>query len=337
MKKKFLLLLSIGLLTTACGKIPTTKNGEQALVTFKDGTKISVDEVYNKLKEKYALNAIVPMIDKYVLEKEFPKEIDNAKKQAETTVNAFSQQYGGDEALLKILQQYGYKDIDEFKETYYISNLESIATKEYAKTLISDKDIEKYYKDKTYGDVSIKHILIIPEVKDNATDDEKKKAEEKAKKTVNDIINTLKEAKDKKTKFEELAKKYSQDDDTKEKGGDLGYINYGKLSSSYDELVDAALKLKNGEVSTKIITTELGYHVIYRVDQKEKAKLSDVKDSIKTTLAEEKISSDSTISGQALQHYRKKNEVTITDSSVKSQYANYVQSTLTNQDTKEEN
>lgn len=331
MKKKLFLLISAVLLMAGCGEIPKTKNGEDALITFKDGKKISVDEVYKELKDKYALGVIVPIIDQYVLEKEFPKAIKEAKEQASSTVKAYKEQFGGEEALLKMVQQYGYTDIEAFEETMYISNLETHAIEEYAKTLVKEKEIKKYYENDVYGDVKVKHILITPDVKDDMKDDEKKKVEEAAKKEIQDIIAKLDKAENKEKTFADLAKKHSEDDDTKENGGDLGYINYGTLSSAYDELVNAALKLKDGKHSTKVITTELGYHVIYRVNQKEKAKLEDVKNNIITTLSEKLLADDTTIPGKALQHYRKKHGLKITDKDVQTQYAKYVQSTLTPQ------
>lgn len=329
MKKKILILFGAILLVSGCGEIPKTKNGEDALISFKNNKKISVDEVYNKMKEKYALQVVLPMIDQYVLESEFPKVVETEKEKASSTIEAYKEQFGGEDALLQAVQQYGYRDIADFENNLYISNLQNNAVKEYAKTLVKDKEIDKYYKNNVYGDVSVSHILITPEVTDKLTDDEVKKAEDKAKKQIEDIIAELKEAKDPKKKFEELAKKYSEDDDTKEKGGDLGYINYGKLSSAYDELVDAALKLKDGKFSTKVITTELGYHVILRNNQKDKAALKDVKKDIIDTLSEDKLNADETIIGKALQHYRKKYDLNINDKDLQKQYANYVQSTLT--------
>ena len=53
-KKLFLLTLSLFLIC-GCGKIPKLKNGEEAVVTFKNGDKISADDLYNELKKNYAL------------------------------------------------------------------------------------------------------------------------------------------------------------------------------------------------------------------------------------------------------------------------------------------
>ena len=269
MKKKLVALCAIMLLASGCGKVPKLENGKEAIVSFKNGEKISVDDFYTKLKDGMGLNTLITMIDTYILEEEFKDYVDTAKSNAEATINALITQYNGKEKLLSALQQQTkYQTIEEFQSYYYLSYLQSHAIEEYAKTKITDKEIEDYYKNKSIGDMEISHILITSDVKDGAKDDEKKAAEEKAKKTVNEIIEKLNTAKKNKEDitetFTKLAKEYSKDDDTKNKGGALGKINYGTLSSSYDELIDAATKLKDGEYSTSVITTELGYHVILK-------------------------------------------------------------------------
>lgn len=329
MKKKIIAMLCFCLLVTGCGSNPKSKNANDVVVSFKDGTKITVDDLYTTLKEKYGINALLTDIYKTILEKEFKSYKKDAMEKAQSSLEYYSSIYGGDDKLLEALQSAGYASLDEFKNQYYLNFLEEKAVLEYAKSQVTDKEIKSYYKTDVYGDVNIKHILITPTVTDDLSDEEVKKAEDEAKDKVTAMIEELKSAKDAKAKFEELAKKNSQDDDTAEKGGDLGYINYGTLSESYDELVDAALKLKDGEFSTKVITTELGYHIIYRIDQKEKASLEDTKKSIIETLGKKKTNEDSTIAGKALQYYCKKNEVDVKDDYLHKQYANYVQSTLT--------
>lgn len=201
------------------------------------------------------------------------------------------------------------------------------------KLKITDKEIEDYYKNKSIGDMEVSHILITSDVKDGAKDDEKKAAEEAAKKTVNEIIEKLNTAKKNKEDitetFTKLAKEYSKDDDTKDKGGALGKINYGTLSSSYDELIDAATKLKDGEYSTSVITTELGYHVILKTKSYEKDTLENLKESILKTLADKYIKDNSSSVGlNALQHYRKEYGMEIQDDEIKKQYSNYIQNAL---------
>ncbi|MBQ9834053.1 MAG: peptidylprolyl isomerase [Bacilli bacterium] len=330
-RKLFLLSLSLFLLA-GCGEIPKLKNGEDAVVSFKDGG-ISTNELYEEIKANYGLEALVTLIDKYVLEKEFADYTEEAKEQATSTIDAMKESYGGEEGLLEAIRTYtSYPTIEAYKDVVYLSYLQEKAINEYAKTLVTDKEIEKYYKNNVYGDVSVNHILITADIKSDATDEDKKKAQDAAKAKVEDIIKSLNDAKSNKkdvlATFKKLAKEKSEDDDTKEKGGELGYINYNTLGSAYDELVKAALDLKNGEFSTKVITTELGYHVIYRVDQKAKAKLDEVKNDVKDTLAQEKISSDAAVSVDALQHYRKKYDMQINDTDLKTQYTNYIQNLI---------
>ncbi len=333
MKKKIFALCAIMLLASGCGKVPKLENGKEAIVTFKDGEKISVDDFYELIKNEYGLNSLISMVDKYICETEFEDYKDTASKNADALINSLKEQYGGEDKLLEALQGSGYNTIDAYKDYAYLSYLQSHAIEEYAKTKITDKEIENYYKNDAIGDMEINHILITSNVKKGATDDEKKAAEEEAKKKANEVIDKLNTAKKNGENiteaFTKLAKEYSEDDSNKDKGGALGKINYGSLSSKYDELVKAAKSLKDGEYSTSVITTELGYHVILKVKTYEKDTLENLKDSIKETLAEKYITNNkSSIGLNALQHYRKEYKMEIQDDEMKKQYSNYIQNAL---------
>ena len=80
MKKKIVLAMALTLLLTGCGKVPKLENGKDAVVSFKNGDKISVDDLYTQMKDKYALSILVNMIDKKVLEETFKDNIEKAKK-----------------------------------------------------------------------------------------------------------------------------------------------------------------------------------------------------------------------------------------------------------------
>lgn len=280
------------------------------------------------------LNTLITMIDTYICETEFKDYKDTATKNAQAYIDAFIEQYGGKDKLLAALQkQTSYQTIEAYQNYLYLANLQSHAIEEYAKTKITDKEIEAYYKDEAIGDMEINHILITSDVKDGATTDEKKKAEEAAKKTVNEIIEKLNTAKKNKEDiteaFTKLAKEYSKDDATKDKGGALGKVNFGDLDSKYDELLNAAKKLKDGEYSTSVITTELGYHVILKVKSYEKDTLDNLKDKIVETLGERYITKNQNSIGlNALQHYRKEYGMEIQDDEIKKQYSNYLQNAL---------
>lgn len=333
MKKKIIGLCVFLTLVSGCGKVPKLENGQEAIVTFENGEKISVDDFYETIKNDFGLQALITMIDTYVLETEFKDYIDTAKEQADAYVDAFIENYGGEDEFLQVLQQQtGYQTIDAYRSYWYLSMLQSHAIEEYAKSQITDEEIEEYYNNKAIGDMEIAHILITPDVDDDSTDEETKEAEEKAKEIIKEIISKLDEAKknneDIEDVFSKLAKEYSEDDATKDDGGNLGKINYGDLDESYDELIDAAVKLKDGAYSTDVITTELGYHVILKVKSYEKDTLENLKDEIKTTLGTEYINSNSDAGIKALQHYRKEYGMEIEDSEINKQYSTYIQNML---------
>lgn len=330
MKKKIIVLALIVTLMSGCGsKIPKLSNGDEAVVTLKDGSMISANELYNELKDDYALEALVNMVDKKVLEDKYKDKKEEATKAAESTIKQLEEAYGDD--LESAIQYYtNYNSKEAYKEYLYLNHLQSLAITDYCKDQITDKEINKYYKDEVVGDIKVSHILITAKVKDDMTDEEKTKAETEAKNKITSIINELKKTDSKKVaeKFAELAKKQSEDESTKDNGGSLGFINVDTLSSDYDELVKAAYKLKDGEFSTEVITTELGYHVILRVETKNKAPLEDVKDSIIEKLADQYLEKNQVANIKALQQVRKDYGVEFVDTDLKSQYAKYIQNTI---------
>ncbi len=333
MKKNITRILALALcvlMISGCGtKIPKLSNGDEAVVTLKGGSKISANELYTELKDDYALNALINMIDKKILEKEYKNKKKDATADTEKTMKELEDAYGDD--LLNTIQYYtSYSTIEGYKEYLYLNYFQNLAIEDYSKKQITDKEIKDYYEKEIVGDIKVNHILITAKVKDDMTDDEKKAKEDEAKKKAEDIIKELKKSDSKKIKdtFKQLAEKNSEDEATKGNGGSLGYINKDTLDSSYKELVDAAYKLKDGEYSKSVITTELGYHIIYREASKEKAKLKDVKDSIVEKLATEYKTKNPVAAVKALQEIRKKYDMEIVDSELKTQYAKYIQNQL---------
>ncbi len=89
---------------------------------------------------------------------------------------------------------------------------------------------------------------------------------------------------DGKADFAEEAKKHS-DCPSGQQGGSLGWFGRGMMVPEFDK---AAFEMKKGEVSG-VVTTQFGYHIIYKADQKggEKQTLVDVHDQIKDLLRHE--------------------------------------------------
>ncbi len=328
MKKKIIVLGLCSLMLCGCGKtIPTLTNGEEAVVKFENGDMISVDDLYKEIKSNYAMNVLIEMIDRKILEDKYKDEVDAAKEYAESNIKAYKEAYGEEQFLL-LLQQSGFPSVEVYQNYVALNYLQNEAITDYAKAQIKDKEIDKYYKDNIYGDVLVDHILITSKATSDATDEEKEAAEAEAKDKINKIIEELKKSKDVKETFTKLASEQSEDESTKNDGGSLGYINNGTLSSKYDEIVKAAFELKDGEFSTSVITTELGYHVILREASKDKAPLEEVKDSIIETLSNKLLTDDATVAIKALQDLRKEYGMDIIDSDIQSQYATSIQNQL---------
>ena len=328
MKKSLILCLVCLLVLCGCGKTPELKNGEEAIITFKKGKKehqISVDELYASLKEDFGLQAVIKLVDDYVLETEFKDYKKDAEEQAESYIKMMQSSYeSSGQDLLLALQQSGYSSIEAYQDYLYTTFMQSHALEEYAKTKVTDKEIEKYYKDDFKGDIEVYHILITPDVKDGMSTEDQEKAETKAKDTAKDIIKKLDKAENKLDEFKKLVKEYTDDDETKDKDGNLGYINYNSLGDENNNLLDAAYKLKDGEYSKDVVSTELGYHVIYRNKSKDKAKLEDAKEDIIETLSKEKISNGDVENYEALKYYRELYGMKITDSEIEKQYGIYL-------------
>ena len=323
--KKLLICACCVLLLTGCGNktIPKLENGEEAITTLKDDRKISISDLYSKLKEQYGLESLMGVIDKIILEDKYSGDIEAAKESANNTMNQLKESYGDN--LLQAIQQYtNYNTLEEYENSVYLSYLQNKAIKDYAKKNIKDSDVNKYYKDEIKPDIKVSHILITVDAASDASDEDKNKAEENAKKTAEEVINKLNQ----KQSFSDLAKEYSKDDSTKDDGGNLGFINTNTLGESYKNMVDAAYNLKDGEYTKTPVKSALGYHVVLRSETKEKAPIDEVRDTILDTLADKYITENQEAQIKAMQELRKEYDMDIIDSDLHDQYVKYIQNSL---------
>lgn len=321
MKKKLICILAVLLLVTSCGKVPKLKNGDEAVVTTKDGD-ISVEELYSEMKEKYALDMLITKIDTAILNNVYKtddEEKNYIDKQLETIKYYYETYYKSQyKSFQEYLTQNGVESEDELKENIRLTYKRNKAIKDYVKSIITDKEIEKYYDEEIFGDISASHILIKPEYDKNASDEEKKEAEKKALKEAKEVVAKLKKGED----FAELAKEYSDDSSNSKSGGKLADFNHGQMVEAFE---DAAKELKVGSYTTTPVKTEFGYHIILKTAQKDKPALKEVKDDIISDLTDEKLKSDSSLEVTALVELRKKHKVEIQDKDIKKLYEAYVE------------
>lgn len=300
-----------------CGAIPTLKNGEQLVASLDKGG-VSADSLYEKLKDKYGAEEFVNLLDTEILNQKY-KETDEEKEYLNNQIDELkSSAKENNISYDDLLSYYGFKSDKDVKEYFRLTYRRDKAVNEYVQKDLKDSEIEKYYEDEVYGDIKVKHILIAPDTTDDMSSEEKEKAEKTAKKEAEDIIKKLKDGED----FDKLAKKYSDDSSNAKKGGDLGWISTGDMVEEFDA---AAFKLKKGKYTTSPVKTTYGYHIIYKVDEKDKPKLDEAKDDIIEALIKNKLNEDPTLHYTVLDKIRKDAGLKFEDKNLKTAYNKYMQ------------
>ena len=142
-----------------------------------------------------------------------------------------------------------FEEPEQVKAEYLVLSQDALQ----AQVSVSDDDIKAWYD--THKERYVQpeerrasHILLSTE-----GDAGENKAEVQAK-----AESVLKEVQASPAKFDELAKKYSQDSGSAQNGGDLGFFGRGAMDKAFE---DAAFGLADGEISS-LVQTDYGFHII---------------------------------------------------------------------------
>jgi peptidyl-prolyl cis-trans isomerase C len=153
------------------------------------------------------------------------------------------------------------KRIKEIADNLIIQEL--IKEQVIDKVKTSDADLEKYYKDNKQEFIQpekVKVYIIQFKLKENVTAAEKSAQKKKA----DQALKRLKKGED----FEKVAKEVSEDERTKNSGGNTGFFSKGKRSNTYGPKVeDTAFIVKVGEISG-IIEEKNGFYIIKVAEKK---------------------------------------------------------------------
>ena len=309
--KKILVIALGALLITGCVKTPKLENGEEILASI-DGKDYTASELYTKMKETYGTATLVDMVDEFIISKELTNTASE-EAQAKSYIAQLKSYYeSAGSNWSEILQQNGYTEESLLKQ-YTVNYEKETVAKNYYKSIVTDKEVDKYYNNEIIGDITAKQILIVPETTTNMTDAEKADANTKAYNKAIEVIEKLKNGED----FSELAKTYS-DDDSKEIGGTLAPFN--KQSNYPEDFINQAIKLNAGEYSKTPIKTTYGYHIIYIVSKEDKPSLEDTKETIINTIADNKMKDNENYMYTAWKAVREKYNFTINDTIVSEKY-----------------
>jgi len=124
------------------------------------------------------------------------------------------------------------------------------------KATVTGQQIERAYNDNiqqysTPEQVRASHILLKTEGKDDAA----------VKKQAEDLLAKIKAG----ANFEELAKKFSEDEGSGAKGGDLDFFNKGAMVPEFDKV---AFELQPGQLKQELVKSTYGYHIIKVTDKR---------------------------------------------------------------------
>lgn len=329
MKRRFAygmaIIMTVGLIT-GCGK--ELKEGEKVVAKVSD-YKVTADDLYNEMKDKYAVRILIDKIDHELMDTKF-KTDDNETKNIDDQIEQLKKSYNtkNDDEFNGIIKQiYGLDNEDQLRDMLSLQYKRNLAIKDYvANKVVTSEEVNEYYENKIIGEVEVKHILISPNSKEEDSEDTKEQKENEAKEKAESIIKKL----DKGENFDTLAKKYSDDKATASNGGKIE--KFSSTDNLENSIIQAVASLKTGKYTKEPVKTSYGYEIILKVSEKDKKSKEDAEKDIRNTIAEDKINQDNSTSSyyKRLKDFRESSGLKFSDSSIEKLYNKYMDSLINN-------
>lgn len=308
----FIIGLLIGLLILVIvwpERIAELKDGTQPVAKYGKVT-ITADDLYEDMKDHYSVSMLLDKIDDGILSKMYPEDDEMEESIDETYKSYISYYEQSGYSEEQFLEGNGFSSKDDFLEVLKLDYRRNKYLEEYVESKITDEEIEEYYDEEVFGDIDTKHILV------KVGDGEDDLKGEDAKKLAEEIISKLDDG----MTFDEAKEEY-KDQITFE---ELGYQAFNaSLESAYMEEMQ---ELENDEYSSEPVKTSYGYHIVYRIDQKDTPKLKDVKDTIIDIISSKKQAEDSNLLYKALISLREEKGLKFSDTNLEKKYNSYINS-----------
>ncbi|MCR5838955.1 MAG: peptidylprolyl isomerase [Kiritimatiellae bacterium] len=244
------------------------------LVRFYMGHGMTMAEIRQNLPklEDKALDQAIGA--KLLLDQAARLDIPVTEKDIDAEVARVVQQVGGEENYKKALAAQGIAEADFRKELEKGARVNMLVNQACAHVADPTEDeVTAFYEAHKAEYVEPPQVLCQHILVKGSNDAALDKIKEIRERIVND-----------KADFAEEAKKHS-DCPSGAQGGSLGWFGRGMMVPEFDK---AAFEMKKGEVSG-VVTTEFGYHIIYKADEKGGGQqtIVDVHDQIKDLLRHE--------------------------------------------------
>lgn len=290
-------------------RIATLKDGTQPIVKVGKNT-YTADDLYENMKDYYSVSLLLDEIDNDLLTKLYPendKMTEEVNSNAEYYLNMYEQYYGYTEE--QFLEQNGFSSYNAFLDYLKLDYRRNKYLDEYVEKNLSDDEIQKYYDENVFGDINTQHVLV--EV--STSEDDGKLSDEDAKKLAEEIITKLNDGTSWETIQEEYKDKITYED-----------LSYQSWDASLEKTFMTALKdMEDNTYSEEPVKTSYGYHVIYRLDQKEQPSLKNSKEKIVENLIADKKAEDSNLLYKSLISLREEKNIDFKDTVMKEKYQDY--------------
>ncbi|PAW83924.1 MAG: hypothetical protein B9S33_12840 [Pedosphaera sp. Tous-C6FEB] len=264
-----------------------SKQLDEAFLNFRTaaasrGQQPPPDEKRPEVEKKLLDRLIVVQV---LLRKAIESDKAKGKAAAEKLLGDFLKQAGSIEGFRRQVQAMGMTPeafTDQFTERAIVEEVVNREVRD--KVPISPQQVQKYYDEnpkrfEQQEAVRAAHILLT--TVDLATKQELPPEKQKAQRTL--IENLLKQARAGED-FGKLAKTYSQDPGSKERGGEYVFPR-GQMAVEFET---AAFSMNPGQISD-VVTTKFGYHIIKVLERIPAGKIefAKIKDRIRDNLQQE--------------------------------------------------
>jgi peptidyl-prolyl cis-trans isomerase C len=228
-------------------------------------------------------------------------------------MDAIRTRAGSDEVLKRQLKAVGTTP-EELQSKMNDESIAQVVLERELKIGVSDEEVKKFYDDNPSKFeqpemVRASHVLLStkdPETNKDLTEEQKAAKHKKAE----EVLKRARAGED----FGKLAKEYSEDPGSKDKGGEYQFAR-GQMVPEFES---AAFGLKTNQVSD-IVTTQFGYHII-KLNEKipaTKMELAKVAPEVKDYLKQQQMKTRQQDLQTYLEKIKKDSQVEILDDSLK--------------------
>ena len=244
------------------------------LVRFYMGHGMTMAEIRQNLPKLEAKALDQAIGAKLLLDQAARLDIPVTEKDIDAEVARVVQQVGGEENYKKALAAQGISEADFRKELEKGARVNMLVNQACAHVADPTEDEVTAFYEAHKSEYVEPHQVLCQHILVKGSNDA---ALDKIKEIRERIVND-------KADFAEEAKKHS-DCPSGAQGGSLGWFGRGMMVPEFDK---AAFEMKKGEVSG-VVTTEFGYHIIYKADERGGGQqtIVDVHDQIKDLLRHE--------------------------------------------------